>query len=192
MINIICKLAGYIQRLEFSLCLFLYKMNTITYRNATRSDLPKIVEIYNSTIASRMVTADTVCVTVESKEKWFEEHNTFNRPLWIIEDEGKSIIGWVSFQSFYNRPAYNSTAEISLYLDESQRGKGYGRQILEYCILKAPDYDIKTILGFIFAHNEPSVRLFKNLGFEEWAMLPNIALLDDVERSLFILGKRIS
>ena len=31
----------------------------ITFRLATINDLPKIVEIYNSTIPSRIVTADT-------------------------------------------------------------------------------------------------------------------------------------
>ena len=40
----------------------------LKYRDATQKDLTKIVEIYNSTIASRMVTADTELVTVESKQ----------------------------------------------------------------------------------------------------------------------------
>lgn len=166
-------------------------MNTITYRNATQSDLPAIVAIYNSTIASRMVTADTEPVTIESKQQWFDVHDTTSRPLWIIENENNSIVGWVSFQSFYGRPAYSGTAEVSIYLDESQRGKGMGKQVLQYCIHEAPHYGISTILGFIFAHNEPSLKLFRNLGFQEWALLPYIAVLDEVERSLCILGKRI-
>jgi phosphinothricin acetyltransferase len=48
------------------------------------------------------------------------------------------------------------------------------------------------LLGFIFAHNEPSLKLFKQLGFEQWAMLPDVAELDGIERSLVILGKRIA
>ena len=38
-----------------------------TLRDATEADLPAIVEIYNATIAGRMVTADTSPVTVESR-----------------------------------------------------------------------------------------------------------------------------
>lgn len=167
-------------------------MNTLNYRNALQTDLVKIVEIYNSTVVSRMITADTNPVSVESKQQWFEEHNTINRPLWVIEDEKNIIIGWVSFQSFYGRPAYNATVEISIYLDEQQRGKGIGKQILQYCIDKAPQYGVKTLLGFIFAHNEPSIKLFRSFGFEDWALLPNIAVLDEEERSLRILGKRIA
>ena len=163
----------------------------LIYRDAKRSDLEKITEIYNSTIASRLVTADTEPVSVESKIKWFEEHSPEKRPLWVIEDELNEIVGWVSFQSFYGRPAYDATVEISIYLDSNQRGKGLGKQVLGYCIDKAPEFGIKTILGFIFSHNEPSIRLFKHFGFEEWANFPNIAILDDIERSLTILGKRV-
>ena len=57
---------------------------------------------------------------------------------------------------------------------------------------EAKTFGIKTLLGYIFAHNEPSLKLFSQFGFEEWAMLPDIALLDGVERSLKILGKRIT
>jgi L-amino acid N-acyltransferase YncA len=43
-------------------------MVAVNYRNATQQDLVTVVEIYNSTIASRIVTADTKPVTVESKQ----------------------------------------------------------------------------------------------------------------------------
>lgn len=162
----------------------------LIYRDAVIGDMEKIVAIYNSTIPARMVTADTEPVTVESRLPWFHEHNPATRPLWVVENEHKEIIGWVSFQSFYGRPAYAATAEISIYLDASQRGKGIGKEVLLYSINKATQLGIKTLLGFIFAHNEPSLKLFRQAGFEDWATLPDIAVLDGVERSLKILGRK--
>ena len=167
-------------------------MPGLHYRDATQQDLPVIVAIYNSTIASRMVTADTEPVSIESRQQWFDEHDASRRPLWIIEDATGAAIGWVSFQSFYGRPAYDATVEISIYLDEKQRGKGFGKEILEYCLAAAPRLGIKTLLGFIFTHNEPSLKLFRNAGFADWATMPGVALLDGTERSLSILGKRIA
>jgi phosphinothricin acetyltransferase len=108
----------------------------------------------------------------------------------MVEDNGVTV-GWASFQSFYGRPAYDGTCEISIYLHEDQRGKGYGKAILRYAIEQCPSLGVHTLLGFIFAHNVPSLRLFEQLGFKEWAHLPNIAVLDGVERSLTILGKRV-
>lgn len=165
-------------------------MIEISVRDAQLDDLPIIVEIYNSTIASRMVTADTEPVTVQSREKWFYEHSSDKRPLWIVEYEG-NICGWISFQSFYGRPAYQGTVEVSIYIDEHFRGKGLGKVMLQKAIDACPSLHIKTILGFIFGHNEPSLRLFKRFGFEQWAHLPDVAELDGVERDLIILGKRI-
>ena len=162
-------------------------------RDSVIEDLPRIVAIYNSTVAGRMVTADTDPVSVDSKVKWFEEHNPENRPLWaVLDQDSGDIIGWVSFQSFYGRPAYNATVEISIYLDEKVRGNGLGKQLLDYSIDRAKKMGLKTLLGFIFAHNEPSLKLFRQAGFEEWAYFPDIAVLDGIERGLKILGKRIA
>lgn len=166
-------------------------MENINIRNANQQDLYRIVEIYNSTIASRMVTADTEPVSIKSRQGWYYEHNPNKRPLWVIEMPDHQLIGWVSFQSFYGRPAYDGTVELSIYLDEKVRGKGLGKQILQYCIDNASKFGIHTLLGFIFAHNEPSLKLFRNAGFEDWGTLPHIAVLDGQERSLKILGKRI-
>ncbi len=170
----------------------LLKMANLKYRNALQEDLTKIVEIYNSTIASKMVTADTEPVSIVSRQKWFDEHNPSKRPLWVIENPSDQIIGWVSFQSFYGRPAYDATVEISIYLNTDERSKGLGKEILKYSIENAPKFGVKTLLGFIFAHNEPSLKLFEHFGFEDWATLPNVAVLDGKERSLKILGKRIA
>ncbi len=160
------------------------------FRDATLQDLPGIVEIYNSTIASRMVTADTEPVVVESRIPWFQKHNA-SRPLLVMQDEHKSVVGWVSFQSFYGRPAYNATAEISIYIAEDKRGMGLGRLALTTAIERCGTLGITTLLGFIFAHNEPSLELFTTNGFQRWGLLPDIAVLDGVSRSLVIVGKRI-
>lgn len=162
-----------------------------TIRDAELNDLGNIIDIYNSTISGRMVTADTEPVSVDSRLRWFHEHSSSTRPLWVVEHNG-TICGWVSFQSFYGRPAYNATAEISIYLHPDFRGKKLGKFLIQYAIEACPNLQIKTLLGFIFGHNEPSIRLFSTFGFEKWAHLPKIAELDGIERDLLILGKRVS
>lgn len=160
-------------------------------RLATENDLPAIVNIYNSTIPSRMVTADTSPVTIQSKLTWFREHNPNNRPIWVIEDE-HGILGWLSLSSFYNRPAYNPTTEVSIYIAEGARRNGLGKQLLAKAIYECSKLGITTLLGFIFAHNEPSLKLFSEFNFERWGYLPKVAVLDGTERDLVILGLKTS
>lgn len=164
--------------------------NQLHIRDAQLEDLAEIVRIYNSTIAGRMVTADTEPVTTASREHWFHEHSADFRPLWVLEN-GNGICGWLSFQSFYGRPAYNATAEVSIYVDETCRGQGIGRYLMEQALEASPKLGLKSLLGFIFGHNEPSLQLFRKFGFTDWAHLPGVAELDGVERDLIILGKRV-
>jgi L-amino acid N-acyltransferase YncA len=164
----------------------------LKYRDATIHDLQRIVEIYNSTVFTRMVTADTEPVSIENKKEWFNRHVPGRRPIWVIETQPNNIIGWLSFEPFITRPAYDNTAEISIYLAEEARYKGIGKQVLTHAVAAAKDLDIKVLLGYIFAHNIPSLNLFYSLGFQDWALLPEVAILDGVKRSLKIVGKKIS
>jgi phosphinothricin acetyltransferase len=172
-------------------------MPSYVHRLARPEDLPVIVDIYNSTIASREVTADTEPVSVQSREGWFAEHTPDRRPLWVIHSaddraDNPEVIGWMSYSNFYGRPAYSGTAELSIYIAEQWRGKGLGRYCLEQAIAFAPQIKVHTLLGFIFGHNVPSLALFRKFGFETWAYFPRVANLDGVERDLIILGKRVA
>ena len=169
-------------------------MPSFVHRVARPEDLPVIVDIYNSTIASREVTADTEPVSVASRQQWFDDHEPSRRPLWVIHDgdDRGPVIGWMSYSNFYGRPAYSGTAEVSIYIAEDWRGKGLGRYCLEQAIEHAPKIAVHSLLGFIFGHNAPSLGLFKKYGFETWAHLPRVANLDGVERDLIIMGKRVA
>lgn len=163
----------------------------ITFDNAELSDLPFIVEVYNQTISSKMVTADTSPISIDSRIEWFNAHNPQTRPLWIIKYYNQKC-GWVSLSNFYGRPAYDKTVEISLYIHQDFRHKKIG----QFTVLSLEDYaknnGIETILSFVFGHNLPSLSLFKKMGYQEWGFLPGIALLDNIKRDLMIMGKTLS
>lgn len=163
----------------------------LEFKHAQQNDLQKIVSTYNSTVASRLVTADLQTVSVESKQAWFDAHTPDKRPLWLVLIENE-YVGWMSFNSFYGRPAYDGTVEVSIYLEEIARGKGLGKLCLQKAFDVCGELNIKTLLGFIFDHNESSLKLFYNMGFEKWAHLPKIANMIDAERGLIIVGKRVS
>lgn len=161
----------------------------ITYHDATLEDLSFIVDVYNSTVAGRQVTADTVPVSVESRLEWFYQHNPNNRPLWLIKYQDKPC-GWISLSSFYGRPAFYKTVEISLYLHQDFRGKKIGQFMVDKIEQFAKQAGIEAIFSYVFRHNLPSVNLFKKMQYQQWGLLPKIAELDNVQRDLVILGKR--
>lgn len=161
-----------------------------TIEDAKREDLETIVDIYNTTVAGRVVTADLEPVTVESRLPWFEEHNAHHRPLWVMRSEGR-IMAWLSFQSFYGRAAYDATAEISIYVSEDARGTGVGSILLEKAIAESPRLGLTRLVGFVFGHNLPSLKLLRRFGFEDWGILPGVAELDGIQRDLVIVGRKV-
>ena len=161
---------------------------TWTHRHATREDLPAIVDIYNATIASRMVTADLDPVSIESRIAWFEQHRPGFRPLWVATQSDR-IAGWLSFSTFYGRSAYDKTAEISVYVGDAYRHQGLGSYLLMQAVAHSPSIKVDRLIGFVFAHNQPSLELFLKTGFVRWGTLPGVTSLDGIERDVIILGR---
>jgi len=157
--------------------------------NAQDNDFVRVVEIYNMSIPSRLSTADTTLATVESKGEWLESHSE-RRSLYVVKLQNK-IVGWASFQSFYGRPAYSATVELSIYIDPAHQNRGVGSAVLGECIEKASNLGITSILGFVFAHNISSMKLLKKHGFVQWGYLPEVAEMDGKLYSLTIQGLKV-
>jgi L-amino acid N-acyltransferase YncA len=163
----------------------------VIVRHATEADLPVIVAIYNAAIPGRTATADTEPVTVESRRDWFAEHTPDRRPLWVVEIGGE-VVAWVGLSSFYGgRPAYDATAEVSMYVAPAYQNRKLGRELLEYVIAQCPRLGVTTLLAMYFDHNDASRRLCAKLGFERCGHLQGIANLDGTARGLVIAALRI-
>jgi L-amino acid N-acyltransferase YncA len=158
-------------------------------RKATSNDLVDIVAIYNQSIPGRMATADLLPATVEQKETWFNSH-TATRPIFVAQ-ENDAVVGWVSLKDFYGRPAYSGTAELGIYIHQDHHKKGIAEKLMLHILDLAPSLGLHTLLGFIFAHNFPSIGLVEKFGFKVWGELPEVAILDELKASLLIFGKKL-
>jgi phosphinothricin acetyltransferase len=159
-------------------------------RDALEGDLPAIIHIYNEAIATRMATAQLEPVTLESRKDWLKDHSPAEYPFWVLQMDGQ-VAAWLTFKSFLPRCAYRGTAELSVYVHEQFRRRGLARRLLEEAIARAPALGLTALVGLIFAHNEPSIRLFGKLGFARWGLLPRVARMGEVERDLTIMGRHV-
>ena len=159
-------------------------------RIATEADLPTVVAIYNAAVPGRMATGDFEPVTVESRLGWFAAHTPDRHPLWVDERDGE-VAGWLSLGAFYSRPAWDITAEVSVYVAPPYQRQGVAAALLEAAIAAAPALGLRVLIGIIFGHNEPSLALFRRFGFERWGLLPGAAELDEVDRDVVFVGRRV-
>lgn len=169
-------------------------MHQYTYRDASESDLPRIVEIYNFAVATRKCSCDLEPTTVAAKLPAFREHSPDHRPFWVAEDSanlGAGVIGYLGFFHFMNeRPGYFMTADLAIYLHPDYQGKGLGTYLIRQAVAQSPRLGIETLTATIFASNEASIQLFTKMGFERWGFMPRVARLEGVEKDLVLVGKR--
>ena len=163
---------------------------SIAVRPARRDDLQDILAIYNAAVPLRSATADLVPQGMAAREAWWDDRDHSRRPVLVAEAAGR-VVAWGAFTDFKPRAGYAPTAEVSVYVDPAQVGRGIGRAMLDALLARAPGCGIDRVLALCFAHNEASVRLFRSRGFDEWGRLPDACSMDGVRRSVVMLGKSV-
>ena len=163
----------------------------ILVRDSTEADLPAIVDIYNQSIAGAWSTADTKPISVSDRLDWYRKHSPEKRPLWVAEINGE-IGAWVGLTSFYEgRPAYDATAEISLYIASAFQKRGIGTLLKKRMIEHCPRLGVTSLISMHFDHNAATRRINEQLGFEKAGHLSEIAVVNGEKRGLIISILRI-
>lgn len=181
-----------------------YKLNErFIVQLADKEDLPAILAIYNQSIAGKQATANLTPVTCAERQGWFDEHiNSATRPIYIVKatdagaDRGAEqtvspIVAWGSFSDLYTRPAYHISTEISIYLHQEHHGQGLGSFLTRWMLTQAPSLGIQNVVALIFAHNQPSLGLFRKLGFEQWGYMPKVCDMEGFIADVVMLGKAV-
>ncbi len=177
--------------------------NKFVVQYASQKDLPEILAIYNQSIAGKQATANLTPVTCEERSAWFDEHvHSRTRPIYVVravvkEHEssdriGAPIVAWGSFSDLYARMAYHISSEISIYLHQEYHGQGLGSLLGRWMLTQAPSLGIHNIVALIFAHNQPSLGLFRKLGFEQWGYMPKVCDMDGFIADVVMLGKAVA
>ncbi|HWS46331.1 MAG TPA: GNAT family N-acetyltransferase [Acidimicrobiia bacterium] len=161
-------------------------------RDARRADLPAIVDIYNSAIASRSATADVEPWHADRREGWFADHLPNRRPLWVAVDLMGDVEGWLSFQDFSGGNGYSATAEVRVYVHPRRRRSGVGAQLLDLAVDPTTGLNLRTLLAFVFTTNAPGLALFTARGFEQWGLLRGVATFDDGDIDVSVMGRHIA
>lgn len=159
-------------------------------REAKESDLPVMVEIYNASLGGGVVSTNTKPATVARSTGWFRQHKAAGKPVLVAEEEGK-VVGWLSIRPFYRRPAYDATAKVMVYVAPEARGRGVGTKLLSSAISRAPSAGVNTLVCYLLSDNVPAQRLFEDSGFQKWGKFPAVAKVEDKERDLVVMGRRL-
>ena len=84
----------------------------------------------------------------------------------LVGEVDGDAVGWGIVKRYSDRPGYRYACETSVYVTESQQGRGYGTEVMHAVIDMARSLDYHHLVAKILAVNEESVRFHERLGFE--------------------------
>jgi len=133
-------------------------------RDATKSDVPAILGIYNDVVTNTTAIYDEKPSTLEERQAWFEARSK-NFPVLVGELNG-DVVGFSTFGEWRSRWGYRFTVEHSVHVRADCRGKGFGRQLIEVLFPRAAAMNVHMMIAHIDSAAVASLRLHDKLGFK--------------------------
>lgn len=125
-----------------------------------------ILQILNDAIVSSTALYDYRPREPDSMFPWFESKRAGGFPVWGAQDDAGSLLGFATYGTFRERPAYKYSVEHSVYVARGQRGLGVGTALMRRLIQSAIEQDLHALIGGIDASNQDSIAFHRKLGFE--------------------------
>lgn len=143
-------------------------------RPATVKDMNVVAAIYNDAILNTTATFDTETKSLENRIEWLNNHSAMN-PV-IVGEINCVVIGWASLSKWSDRCAYDTTAEVSVYINKDFRDRGFGKKLLEVITLEGEKAGLHTIISRITQGNEKSIHLHELFGYEHVGVLKEVGM----------------
>ena len=156
----------------------------MTIRPMRPEDWPMVRSIYEEGIATGDATFES---SAPSWEKWDAGHLAIGR---LVAEVDGTVAGWAALSGVSDRCVYAGVAEVSVYVAESARGRGIGRQLLQALIEAAEGGGIWTLQAGIFPENTSSVALHLGSGFRELGRRERLGQLGGGWRDVLLRERR--
>jgi L-amino acid N-acyltransferase YncA len=120
----------------------------------------------NEAIANSTALWDYQPRSLASMSQWFDAKEAGNFPVLGFFDAAERLLAFGTYGTFRAFPGYKYTAEHSLYVERSARGRGLGTRMLEQLILHADAQGLHALVGGIASENLASIATHLKCGFE--------------------------
>jgi L-amino acid N-acyltransferase YncA len=135
----------------------------VQIRTARLTDAEAIRGIYNRAIGT-IATFDLEPRSLEEQQQWLASRSGAH--VVLVADDNGTVAGFASLSPYRDRPAYRTTVENSVYVDEAHQGKGIGRQLMSELVATARDHGFHSMIARIVSSNASSIALHRGQGFE--------------------------
>jgi L-amino acid N-acyltransferase YncA len=129
----------------------------------------------------------TFAQTAPEWEEWDAGHLPVPR---MVARSDAAILGWAALSAVSSRCVYGGVAEVSIYVAESARGRGVGRQLMARLIADSEAAGIWTLQAGIFPENAASIALHQRAGFRMVGARERLGQMNGRWRDVMLLERR--
>ena len=109
---------------------------------------------------------------------------------YLVAEQAGQVVGFAYCNWFKPRPAYRFSAEDSIYVADSARGQGVGRQLLHALACQAEAAGVRKLLAVIGdSANAGSIGLHRALGFTEVGVMRSVGWKHGAWRDIVLMEK---
>jgi L-amino acid N-acyltransferase len=138
---------------------------SVVVRLARLDDAEATAAIYNREVLGTTVTFDMVARSVQDQRAWLAARSGAH-PAVVAEAGHGQVVGFGCLWPYRDRPAYATTVEDSVYVDQDWRGRGVGRALLDELLRLATGHGFHAVMARIVGGHDASIALHRACGFE--------------------------
>ena len=153
-------------------------------KSISKDNFSEVVEIYKQGLATNISTFQN---DLPQWEDWNNGHLDFCR---ISIYKNNKMIGWAALTAVSTRRVYEDVAEVSIYIYQSERGKGIGKILLNELIKQSEDNGLWMLQSSIFSENQSSIKLHEKCGFRMVGYRERIAQKNGVWKNTVLMERR--
>jgi phosphinothricin acetyltransferase len=124
-----------------------------------------LLDIYNHYVEATHVTFDVEPYTADTRSPWYEQFDGQRWQCLVGRFDGR-VAGYACTTRFRPKPAYVTSAEVSVYLHPDFIGRGLGTALYEALFARLPGQGLHRAYACIALPNEASIALHRRFGFE--------------------------
>ena len=136
-------------------------------RPGRAEDLPGINAIYNHYVARSHATFEIEPVTAAAREEWAQHYADTGRYRLLVVADDDRVLGYATSSPFADRAAYETSVQVSVYLDPTVTGRGLGARLYGALLPVLDGEDLHRAYGGIALPNPASIALHERFGFRE-------------------------
>lgn len=157
---------------------------SIEIKHMEPQDWESVSKIYKKGIDAKNATFET---EIPTWNQWNDAHIISCRLIATIHNV---IVGWAALSPVSIREVYKGVAEVSIYVDIAQSGKGVGFKLLEKLISESEKAGFWTLQSGIFPNNNASLRIHEKLGFRKIGYREKIGKRDGAWHDNILMERR--